>query len=68
MSQDSFIENILIKRMHYRFQMNNENFCFNIKIVNIQPKLIHDERYSVFDDQNSSYNTIAKRSRYFREG
>ena len=44
--------------------MNNENFRFYIKVpsaLNIQPKLIHDERYSVFDDQGPSYNTVAKR-------
>ena len=48
--------------------MNNENFRFYIKVhtaLNIQPKLIHDERYSVFGDQGPSYNTVA---RWFREG
>ena len=32
----------------YRFQLNNENFLFYIKVraaLNIQPKLIHDESY-----------------------
>ena len=28
--------------------------------LNIQPKLIHDERYSVFGDQDPSYNTVDK--------
>ena len=49
--------------MHYRFYMNNENFRFYIKVstaLNIQPKLIHDELYSVFGDQGPSYNTVAK--------
>ena len=52
--------------MYYRFQMNNENFRFYIKVRttrNTQPKLIHDRLYSVFDDQGSSYNTVAKWSR-----
>ena len=43
--------------------MNNENFRFYIKVrtvLNMQPKLIHDELYSVFRDQDSSYNTDAK--------
>ena len=43
--------------------MNNENFGFYIKvctILNIQPKLIYDERYSVFGDQDPSYNTVVK--------
>ena len=43
--------------------MNNENFHFYIKVrtaLNIQPKFIHDEHYSVFGDQDSSYNTVAK--------
>ena len=46
--------------------MNNENFRFYIKVrtaLNIQPKLIHDELYSVFGDQGPSYNTVAKWSR-----
>ena len=36
--------------------------------LNIQPKLIHDELYSVFGDQSPSYNTVTKWSRRFREG
>ena len=50
--------------------MNNENFRFYIKVrtvLNIQPKLIHDELYSVFGDQGPSINTVAKWSRWFRE-
>ena len=52
--------------MRYRFQMNNENFRFYFKIptvLNTQLKLIHDELYSIFDDQGSPYNTVAKWSR-----
>ena len=51
--------------------MNNENFRFYTKVrtaLNIQPKLIHDELYSVFGGQGPSYNTVAKWSRWFREG
>ena len=51
--------------------MNNENFRFYTKVrtaPNIQPKLIHDELYSVFGGQGPSYNTVAKWSRWFREG
>ena len=51
--------------------MNNENFRFYIKVctaLSIQPKLIHDELYSVFGDQGPSYNTVTKWSRWFREG
>ena len=47
--------------MHYRFQMNNKNFLFYIQVhtkLNIQPKLTHNELYSVFDDRNPSYNTV----------
>ena len=50
--------------------MNNETFRFYIKVrtaLNIQPQLIHHELYSVFGDQNPSYNTVAKWSRWFRE-
>ena len=41
--------------------MNNENFHFYIKVrtgLNVQPKLIHDELYSVFHDQGPSCNII----------
>ena len=51
--------------------MNNENFRFYIKVrtaLNIQPKLIHHELYSVFGDQGPSYNIVVKWSRWFREG
>ena len=51
--------------------MNNENFRFYIKVrtaLNIQPKLIHHELYSVFDDQGPSYNIVVNWSRWFREG
>ncbi|CAF0947809.1 unnamed protein product [Rotaria sordida] len=51
--------------------MNKENYRFYIKVrtaLNIQSKLIHDELYSVFSDQAPSYNTVAKWSRWFREG
>ncbi len=51
--------------------MNKENFRFYIKVrtaLSIQPKLIHDELYSVFDDQAPPYNTVAKWSKWFREG
>ena len=50
--------------------MNNENFFFYIKVrtaLNMQPKFIDDELYSAFYDQDLSYNTVAKWSRYFRE-
>ena len=56
--------------MYYRFQMNNGNFRFYIKVrttLHIQPKLIHDELYSVFGNRSPSYNTVAKWSRWFRE-
>ena len=36
--------------------------------LNIQPKLIHDELYSIFSDQSPSYKTVAKWSRWFGEG
>ena len=50
--------------------MINENFSFYIKVrtvLNIQPKLIYNELYSVFGDQDPSYNTVAKWSSWFRE-
>jgi hypothetical protein len=51
--------------------MNMENFRFYIKVrtaLNIQPKSIHDELYSVFGDQAPAYSTVAKWSKCFREG
>ena len=57
---------MLIKSMHYRFQINNE---IKVRIaLNIQPKLILDELYSVFGDEDPSYNTVAKWLRSFQEG
>ena len=35
--------------------------------LNIQPRLIHNELYSAFGDQQPSYNTVAKWSRWFRK-
>ena len=49
--------------MPHRYQMNNENFRSYIKAraaLNIEPKLIHDDLYSVFGDQCASYNTVVK--------
>jgi hypothetical protein len=51
--------------------MNKENFRFYIKVrtaLNIQPKLIYDELYSVFGDQAPPYSTVTRWSKWFREG
>jgi hypothetical protein len=51
--------------------MNKENFRFYIKVraaLNIQPKLIYDELYSVFGDQAPHYSTVTRWSKWFREG
>ena len=51
--------------------MDKENFRAYIKVrtaLSIQPKTIHDELYSVFGDQAPSYGTVAKWSKWFREG
>ena len=43
--------------------MNKEKFCFYMKVrtpLNIQPKLVYDELYSVFGDQAPSYSTVTR--------
>ncbi|CAF2708911.1 unnamed protein product [Rotaria sp. Silwood2] len=51
--------------------MDKENFRFYIKVrtaLNIQPTIIHDELCTVFGDEAPSFRTVAKWSKYFREG
>ena len=51
--------------------MNKENFRAYIKVrtaLNFQLKVIHHELHFVFDDQAPSYPTVAKQSKWFREG
>ena len=51
--------------------MNKENFRFYIKVrtaLDIQPTIIHDELYTVFNDEAPSFRTVARWSQWFREG
>ena len=50
--------------------MDKENFRFYAKVrtaLNIQSTIIHDELCTVFGDAASSFKTVAKWSKYFRE-
>ncbi|CAF1346565.1 unnamed protein product [Rotaria sordida] len=51
--------------------MNKENIRFYIKVrtaLNIQPTIIHNELFTVSGDEAPSFRTIAKWSKFFREG
>jgi [histone H3]-lysine36 N-dimethyltransferase SETMAR len=51
--------------------MEKENIRFYIKVrtaLNIEPKSIYDELYSVFGDSAPAYSTVAKWSKSFRDG
>ena len=51
--------------------MNKENFRFYIKVrtsLDIQPTIIYDELYTVFGDEPPSFRTVARWSKWFREG
>ncbi|CAF3778678.1 unnamed protein product [Rotaria sp. Silwood1] len=51
--------------------MSTENFRFYIKVrtaLNIQARIIHDELYSVYDNQAPSLRTVERWSKLFREG
>ena len=51
--------------------MDKKNFRFYIKLrtaLNIQPTIIHNELCTVFGDEATSLRTVAKWSKYFREG
>ena len=50
--------------------MNKENFRFYIKVrnaLNIQPKLIYNQFYSVLGDQAPPDGTVTRWSKWFRE-
>ncbi|CAF1664481.1 unnamed protein product [Adineta ricciae] len=51
--------------------MDKENFRFYIKertALDVQPTIIHNELCTVFDDEAPSFRTVARWSKWFREG
>ncbi|CAF0968457.1 unnamed protein product [Rotaria sp. Silwood1] len=51
--------------------MDKEIFRFYLKVrtaLNIQPTIIHDELHTVFGNESLSFRTVARWSKWFREG